>query len=668
MPPVLPAALRHYLESGLRAQAEGDWDAAASAYQAALRLAPEYPDALNLMGTALLQLGDTDAAVDHLQRAARKMKNHPGVHATLGQACFAAGRHEQAREAFRRASRLDPGNVNYRLGTATALAAQGRFAEAETLLRKQAREFAGAAPVWLNLGNVLRDLGRPAEALDCFVKTLALDPQRIDARNGLGCALRALQRIDEAEREFRACIATAPEFLLPQMNLASLLIDIGRFGEAEALLRRIIERAPEQVEAHLWLGAALSHLGRLRDALPCYRTATTLAPNDAGAALAYAELLMENGSITAGLRWYARACNLTGGAHAADSLGDALLGAGLYAEGWAAYVQRPYVAALREQLRVSPLMTALPERLDGKHVCLVNEQGLGDEIFFLRFSPELRARGARITYHASAKLCSMLARTDGLDAVIGENAPLPAADVTMLIGDLPHALHALPATSFRAICTPGDKTAIREFAQHTAVFWPALPPSIALEPLAEQVARMRGRLAHAGLPPYLGITWRAGTPPQLQQGEDWALHKSIPVTQLAAALRDFRGTLIALQRRPAAAEIDTLSSALAQTVHDFTAMNEDLEGMLALLSLIDEYVGVSNTNMHLRAAAGRSARVLVPCPAEWRWMACGRESPWFPGFSVYRQGFDGDWMPALAALAADLSRGPDQPVPHINLR
>ncbi len=647
------------MQRGLTAHRAGRADTAKELYQQALLLAPGNPQVQHLLGTALLQLGHPDQAIGALQGAARKMRRHPVLLGTLAEAYFALGQYEQAHDAYLKASRLESRNVNYRVGVAITLAIQGRLGAAETLLRKQTREFANAAPVWLNLGNVLRDLGRPAEALDCFEKTLALDPQRIDARNGLGCVLRTLQRIDAAEREFRACLSAAPEFLLPQMNLASLLIDVGRFGEAEALLRRIIERAPEQVEAHLWLGAALSHLGRLREALPCYRAAAVLAPQNAGAALSYAEVLMNNGNVCAGLRWYARALALTGSAPLTDSLGDALLAAGLFAEGWAAYVQRPYARPLPEHGREAPLVKALPAELRDRHVCLVREQGLGDEIFFLRFAHELRARGARITYCGSRKLQDLLTRARFLDAVLEEDAPLPAADFTMLIGDLPHALRALPATDLRAVYDPDGRTTVREFAQLTAVFWPALPPSIALEPLAEQVTRMRERLAHSGPPPYLGITWRAGTPPQLQQGEDWALHKSIPVTQLAAAVRDFRGTLIALQRRPATAEIAALSSALARTVHDFTAMNEDLEGMLALLLLIDEYVGVSNTNMHLRAGVGRTARVLVPCPAEWRWMAGGHESPWFAGFSLYRQSIDGDWTRALATLTADLAYGAD---------
>jgi len=58
----------------------------------------------------------------------------------------------------------------------------------------------------------------------------------------------------------------------------------------------------------------------------------------------------------------------------------------------------------------------------------------------------------------------------------------------------------------------------------------------------------------------------------------------------------------------------------------------------------------------LRAGAGRTARVLVPRPAEWRWMAAGSSSPWFPGFSVYRQSIDGEWNAALDALGRDLAR------------
>jgi hypothetical protein len=84
-------------------------------------------------------------------------------------------------------------------------------------------------------------------------------------------------------------------------------------------------------------------------------------------------------------------------------------------------------------------------------------------------------------------------------------------------------------------------------------------------------------------------------------------------------------------------------------------LNDRLDDMAAVLSLIEEYVGVSNTNMHILAAVGKTARVLVPYPPEYRWMHSGQTSPWFPGFRVYRQPASLDWTQPLRELSNDLA-------------
>jgi len=105
-----------------------------------------------------------------------------------------------------------------------------------------------------------------------------------------------------------------------------------------------------------------------------------------------------------------------------------------------------------------------------------------------------------------------------------------------------------------------------------------------------------------------------------------------------------------LQRLPESGEVELFQSVLGREVTDFSALNEDLEGMLALLALLDEYVGVSNTNMHLRAGVGKAAAVLVAHPPEWRWMHTGERSPWFAEFRVFRQSKGNDWRNALKEL------------------
>ncbi len=649
--------VRFHLNIGLRAHGQGDVASAAAAYRNALDIAPGNPDASNLMGAALLQLGQPEQAVDHLQRAARALRNHPGVLGNLAQAYFALGRYEEARETFRKASRLDPRAVQFQLGAANSLAMQRKFSDAEILLRRLAGRFPDEALVWFNLGNVLRDLARPAEALDCYRTALTLDPKLIDARNNLGGALQALLRFEEAEREYRACIAMASDYALPRCNLASVLIDLGRFSEAETLCREAIGLAPEMGEAHTFLGAALGHQGRHREALACHRAAAMVEPHNSKVVEIYASALIESGKTGEGLRWFSRALALNPDSLAAHQLlSSALLADGCLTEGWSEYRYRPSFFDYRRLYSDLPLSRTLPSELDGKHVCLLREQGLGDEIFFLRFVPQLAASGARVTYRADNKIRSLLQRATCIDQVIEKSAPLPPADTVMMLGDLPHALNDYDASALPHPVVPDGVHRWPDFPRKITVYWPPPPPTLAILPLEACLTTVGKRLAAAGSPPYVGLTWRGGTPPRDQRNAtSWRLHKEIEISTFAEALRDFPGTFVALQRKPAAGEIEDFSRTLGRQVHDFTGLNEDLEGMLALLALIDEYVGVSNTNMHLRAAAGKTAHVLVPFPAEWRWIATGASSPWFPGFSIYRQLPDGSWSSALATLRQKLT-------------
>ena len=172
--------------------------------------------------------------------------------------------------------------------------------------------------------------------------------------------------------------------------------------------------------------------------------------------------------------------------------------------------------------------------------------------------------------------------------------------------------------------------------------------------------RWRAALAALGPAPYVGLTWRGGTDrrgaSEFCDAREAALFKEADLRSLAAAVKGLPATLVAIQRLPAAHEIPQLAGLAGQPVHDLCAANDDLEHMTALLAVLEDYVGVSNTNMHLRAGLGLAAKVLVPHPPEFRWMAAGASSPWFPGFGVYRQQSNGGWLDAVERLRADLAR------------
>ena len=424
----------------------------------------------------------------------------------------------------------------------------------------------------VNLGNALSELGRTEEAIATFRQAINRDPRFLGAYHNLGHALLDLGRIVEAIDVYRIALRTAPDHPVVLADLGVALALQNNHDEATACYLRVLEINPEDAETHYNLGNTLRATGKPEKAIESYRAAIRLRPADADAHV---------------------------------NLGLVYLSLGNFRDGWKEYDWQ----WRRGGAPVRPFPPTLWDGTDlgGKDVFLHAEQGLGDELFFLRFVPWLRKQGAgRIIYSPNTKISSLLSHSKILDRIAPPDERPTGTEFVFSVGDLPRLLDM----------------------EHPS----QIPAPIELTPLSTQIAAVRQQLDKCGPQPCIGVTWRGGTTKKN------ALYKEIPLDKLAACLRGTHTTVVVLQRNPRPGEIEAFAQALERPVHDFSALNENLEQMLALMAVIDDYVGVSNANMHLRAGAGKTARVLVPSPPEWRWMAEGMESPWFPGFSVYRQG------------------------------
>ena len=223
-----------------------------------------------------------------------------------------------------------------------------------------------------------------------------------------------------------------------------------------------------------------------------------------------------------------------------------------------------------------------------------------------------------MSYRPDPRIADMLCRA-GIADKITDQAPA-AGDRVVSVGDLPYLLGH------------GDDS--------------PFPAPFDIPALADREAALRARLSAFGPSPWVGVTWRAGTP-NLRQ----ALMKEAPAALFASALQEVPGTVAVVQRNPADGEIERFASAIGRPVLDLSDTNDDIEDLLAVSGLLDIYAGVSNTMTHLRAARGRQSDVIVPSPAEFRWMNQGDASPWFPGCRVFRQSPDGAWPPAFERLS-----------------
>jgi tetratricopeptide (TPR) repeat protein len=617
------------VEAAYAAFEAGDVIAAEDGCARVLGKSPRDVRALHLLGTIRLRSGDARGASALLEKAAKLRPSDDRLLEDLAHAQLGAGDAAAAERSLRRALKLTVHpRASLQVAIAYATAALARHGEAEEALRAALRIEPGNARLTIELGKFLAGRGRTSDARECFERAAAAEPGMPEAAFNVAVMLEREGRYAEAANAYRALIERSPEDHDAYLNFGVVYEHLGRDDEALRCYERALAIDPQSVAAYVNLGKALRTAGRIEEAGAACLQALRVDPACADALVNLAGVLADLGEPEEALLQYDKALTIDPDAHDARlSRAMLALALGRYEQGFRDYAWRP--TRIRARSVGVSVDDALPAVLDGTHVRVLGEQGLGDEIFFLRYAAALRARGAHVHVECDSRLASLVERTGIFESVSLPGESHPGADRTYIAGDL-------PLIFIEAGLSP-------------------LVQPLPLGALPLRVGRLRERLATFSGAPYIGLTWWAGTPPAVQRGRvDRALYKSLPMEVIASALRPLRGTFIALQRQPGPGEIERLSSLLGREVHDFSAANEDLEEMLALLSLLHEYIGVSSTNMHLAAGLGSRARVVVPNPPEWRWMWRGAQSPWFPGFTLYRQAPDRDWNDALSALATDL--------------
>lgn len=451
-------------------------------------------------------------------------------------------------------------------------------------------------------------------------------PESFRALGLMGVIHTIYYRSSEALACFEQALAVAPDNAALRYNQAYSLCELGRLDEAGQILVRLVETVPEDGMAWHLLGQVRQLLENHEASLEAYQKAISRlqypVKSYMGLHIAYARLGRPNEAMRI-LQEGVRQC--PGSRELCTQLGMFALSVGEWHIGWRYYHCRASVNQNRQPIpegSIFPWKRDIPVRVRF-------DQGLGDELFFLRFLPVLKARGMAVDYATQPKLFPLLKG----NPLFGELTAVQADqqwDWDAMVGDLPYI-----AGMFSDL---------------------DIPPPFALLVQGELQKRLGGELARLGPGPYLGVIWQGGKPKEVGRKGVWKfLHKEISPSMLGALVRNWPGQVVVLQRLPTEDDKRDFSEAYGKAYLDWSVLNDGLPEMLAGLSLLDEYVGVSSTNMHLLAGIGKTARVLVPQPADWRWMADGEVSPWFPGFKIYRQDERADWGKALISLGKDLA-------------
>jgi len=254
----LQQALRHH-EAGRLGEAE-------DLYRQILRVDPQQPDALHLLGVIALQVGKAAAAIELLQWAVRLQPRVAPFYGNLASAYDAAGRFDEAVATYRRAVQIDPNYADGHYNLATVFQHRGRFDEAIAGFRLVLKLDPGYVNAYHNLGICLAELERFDEAIECFRRTLELAPDHAAAHANVGNALATMGRFDEAAECFRRALELDPDDVTAISGLAAHYEADNQLEEANQLVERGLPLSPSHAQLNLVAAKCERRRGKLAEA------------------------------------------------------------------------------------------------------------------------------------------------------------------------------------------------------------------------------------------------------------------------------------------------------------------------------------------------------------------------------------------------------------------
>ena len=509
----------------------------------------------------------------------------------------------------------------------------GRVQKATNYWRRQRLLAPSDAENYLNLADVAKTEGKLAAAELGYRRVITLTPLHALALDALALCLEKAGRNNVAQCFHIRALAANPNLASAYNNLALLYQNTGQHYNALRLFKHALVTT-QIVEAYKNRAGALIKVGQAAAAVNHCRRALMLAPDDGEGHFNHGTALKAAGQLAPAVVQFDRALVINPTyAEASWNKALALLKSGNFQEGWQLYEAR---WRLTSRQRPWPnLPKPLWQRGAPGRLLIWAEQGVGEALIFSSMITELHSQCDHLIVSVDARLIPLLSRSAPPGVVFHpSNVEVDPAtyDKHLPMGHLCQLLRA-NLTQIRAA------------------------PSPFLEADSARTTAIRARLGN-GQAPIFGLSWRSGSLTRL--------NKSIDPARLVSILPSDNTVLVNLQYGDTREEIAAVKAATGREIIDLPEIDNfnDIDGLAATVSACDHIITIANVTADLAGGLAKDVCVLLGPDTDWRWLADGKTTPWYPSARLYRQTGYLDWSPVLTALTADLIVRDDPPSEH----
>jgi tetratricopeptide (TPR) repeat protein len=486
-------------------------------------------------------------------------------------------------------------------------------------------------------------------SLRCYETALQLSPDEPEIANDLGRLAIRMGYHDLAEQLFLTYLDKVPGSIAGANNLACAQRDLLRYDEAQATISTAIHANPEA--ALLWntLATIQAERGEVASSIQFFDEGLRLNPdfhtcryNRGGAKLSLGDVdgaLIDCEAALPGVVLESERAMLS------LARSTMLLAKGDLERGWDAYEARfdPHYADVTHFMLDRPQWTPGAD-LNGKHLLVMGEQGLGDEVLFASLIPDLIeavGEAGHVTMAVEQRLVPLFRRSFPT-ATVGEHGTLRVDHHTVRAPRFMDEAAVAKVDLWNPMASP-----LRQF-RRAVIDFPLRQGFLTPDPA--RVAHWRATLAALGPQPKVGVIWKSLV-------KDSARHRFYsPFEQWAPVLKTPGSTFVNLQYGDASEDIAFAKAEYGIDVWTPPGIDlkNDLDDLTALCTALTLVIGPATATTNLAGAAGADLW-LISTPGAWPKLGADHY-PWYPQARVFNPPAFNDWGPVMTDIAAALAK------------
>lgn len=531
----------------------------------------------------------------------------------LAEAAFKEGRWADAENHFSILHKNIKDNPELIARYALAVINNGDPARAATLTRRALRMSPDDISIKVQLGKIYIEQKRMADAGRVFAEVVELEPDNPEAVRGLTRTLiESKENYAEAERMLKRACELAPDDVALWLQLGAIYSNNkSTYVEAERVFLHVLEQAPRSPSGLHNYGLLKRFQGELDIALEYLLRAIEVYPNDTNFAFSVGSCYYFMEDMPNALKWFERAIeieSLNTAAHVYRAF--CYLLDGRMKEGWHLYDKRLKLDELKHSKISRPRWDGSP--MNGETLLLIAEQGMGDNLQFIRYAEMVAEKGGTVIVLTHRPLERLFKSLKGV------------AHVTTGIPEPKHFHRFCPLMSLPAAFGTAEESVPANV--------PYLHADVGL------IEAWREKLSSYGAF-RVGICWRGSS------GHVNDYFRSSSLEEMSC-LFDVDGvTFFSLHTERPDFEQD-LPAGVVDIGKDFG----DFADTAAAMENLDLIISVDTSVCHVAGAIGRPVWTMIPRGPDFRWGLKGESSSWYPSMRLFRQTKLGDWPGVYARI------------------